>query len=66
MDTDDYASLVLKQIEAGEFYIVTHPYNLVHIRERYEEVERAFATYAPRFDGDEGLDARYIAAHAND
>ena len=65
MDTDAYAALVLKQIEAGEFLIVSHAYNIVRIRERTEAVERAYATYAPRYDGDDEFDVRTLGARNN-
>ena len=60
MDTDRYVDIAMKQIKAGKFYIVSHAYNMVRITERYEEVSRAFATYAPRYDGDEEFDVRSL------
>ncbi|RPH55094.1 MAG: SDR family oxidoreductase, partial [Lysobacterales bacterium] len=65
MDTDAYAALVLKQIEAGEFLIVSHSYNIVRIRERMEALERAYATYAPRYAGDNEFDVRTLGAKHN-
>lgn len=65
MDTDAYAAAVLKQIEAGEFLIVSHAYNIVRIRERTEALEHAYATYAPRYDGDNEFDVRTLGAKHN-
>jgi NAD(P)-dependent dehydrogenase (short-subunit alcohol dehydrogenase family) len=63
MDTDKFASLVLRQIGDGQFYIVSHAHNMVHIRERYAEIIRAFETYAPRYEGDEEFDIRTLLAN---
>ena len=60
MDTDRFASIVLKQIGDGRFYIVSHAYNMVRIQERYDEIARAYATYAPRYEGDEEFDVRHL------
>jgi NAD(P)-dependent dehydrogenase (short-subunit alcohol dehydrogenase family) len=56
MDTDQFVSLAMKQIHAGEPYIVTHAHNIEHINARHEAISRAFATYAPRYDGDDEFD----------
>ncbi|MEM9571348.1 MAG: SDR family NAD(P)-dependent oxidoreductase [Pseudomonadota bacterium] len=60
MDTDVFADRVVKQIEAGSFYIVTHAYNKQRIDERYRELQDAFAAYAPRYDGDDQYDIRTL------
>lgn len=60
MDTDAYAELVMKQLNAGEFYIVSHAFNLVRIHARWREIEAAFAKYAPRYDGDIEFDVRTL------
>lgn len=65
MDTDKFVSIVLKQISEGQFYIVSHAYNLVHIQERYAEIVRAYETYAPRYEGDEEFDIRTLLANTN-
>ena len=62
MDTDEFAGIVLKQIADGQFYIVSHAYNMEHIQQRYDEISQAFATYAPRYSGDEEYDVRYLLA----
>jgi len=56
MDTDRYATLVIKQIKAEQFYIVSHAYNIKHITDRYEEMREAYATYAPRYKNDDEFD----------
>lgn len=62
MDADRYAALVFAQIEAGEFYIVSHSYNIVRIRQRTSEIERAYAQAAPRYPGDDEYDVRTLGA----
>jgi NAD(P)-dependent dehydrogenase (short-subunit alcohol dehydrogenase family) len=62
MDTDAYAETVVKQLRAGEFYIVSHAFNLVRIKARWGEIEAAFARYAPRYDGDIEYDVRTLGA----
>ena len=58
----DGDAVVLEQIKNGEFFIVSHAYNMVRIDRRYEEVASAFARYAPRYDGDEEYDVRTLVA----
>jgi NAD(P)-dependent dehydrogenase (short-subunit alcohol dehydrogenase family) len=65
METDAFAALVFKQIEAGEFLIVSHSYNVVRIRERAAALERAYAKYAPRYAGDTEFDVRTLGAKNN-
>ena len=62
MDTDAFAALVMKQLKAGEFYIVSHAYNMVRVDDRYHKVSEAFAKYAPRYDGDDEFDVRTLYA----
>lgn len=62
MDADQYAMSVMKQIDRGEFFIVSHAYNMVRIQERQQEIERAFSTYAPRYAGDDQFDVRTLGA----
>jgi NAD(P)-dependent dehydrogenase (short-subunit alcohol dehydrogenase family) len=62
MDTDKFAALVMQQIVAGEFFIVSHSYNIVRINARHAAVERAYASYAPRYDGDNEYDVRTLGA----
>ena len=58
MDTDVYTSLVMQQLKAGEFYIVSHAYNRVRVDERYRKLIAAFEEYAPRYVGDDEFDVR--------
>jgi NAD(P)-dependent dehydrogenase (short-subunit alcohol dehydrogenase family) len=62
MDTDRYVATAMQQINAGEFFIVSHAYNMVRINERHAALERAYATYAPRYDGDAEFDVRTLMA----
>lgn len=62
MNTDKYAELVMRQIEAGEFYIVSHSYSLVRIKSRWDEIEQAYAEYAPPYDGDTVISRRWRRA----
>lgn len=65
MDTDRFAAMAMKQIEAGEFFIVSHAYNAVRIKERQAEIERAFAMHAPRYPGDDEFDVRTLGERLN-
>lgn len=62
MDTDRFTSIAVKQIKQGEFYIVSHAYNMVRIDERYGKVKKAYEHYAPRYDGDDEFDVRTLFA----
>jgi NAD(P)-dependent dehydrogenase (short-subunit alcohol dehydrogenase family) len=62
MDTDDYAALVMKQVLAGEFYIVSHGFNMARIGARQGEIEDAYAKYAPRHADDDAYDVRTLGA----
>ena len=56
MDADVFADRIVPQMEAGQFYLVSHPYNVVRMEERWAEAYAAFARYAPREAGDEAMD----------
>ncbi|MBL0914355.1 MAG: SDR family NAD(P)-dependent oxidoreductase [Sphingopyxis sp.] len=56
MDADAFADRIVPQMEAGQFYLVSHPYNVVRMEERWAEAYAAFARYAPREPGDEAMD----------
>jgi NAD(P)-dependent dehydrogenase (short-subunit alcohol dehydrogenase family) len=58
MDADRFAATILSQMQAGAYYLVGHAYNVVRLRERYDEVEAAFAEYAPRYAGDDEFDVQ--------
>ena len=52
MDTDRFAAILLPQITAGEKFVVSHAFNIEHIDRRHAELSKAFAKYAPRYEGD--------------
>lgn len=58
MDTDRFTAIAMEQIKNGEFFIVSHAYNMVPIEERYREISNAFKNYAPRYSGDIEFDVR--------
>jgi NAD(P)-dependent dehydrogenase (short-subunit alcohol dehydrogenase family) len=60
MDTDRYTGIAMEQLRAGEYYVVSHAYNMVRINDRYEEMSQAYAKYAPRYEGDDEFDARLL------
>lgn len=60
MDTDVFAERVVRQIEDGSFYIVSHAYNMHRIDQRYRDLQKAFLTYAPRYEGDDEYDIRTL------
>jgi NAD(P)-dependent dehydrogenase (short-subunit alcohol dehydrogenase family) len=47
MEADRFAEMIFQQMQAGEYYLVAHAYNVVRLRERIDELEAAFARYAP-------------------
>lgn len=64
MDADIFAAKIFGQMQAGEYYLVGHSYNIVRLRERIAELEAAYARYAPRYEGDEEYDVQLFAARA--
>lgn len=62
MDADTFAEKVVEQIRAGEFYVVTHSYNVVRIKPIHDAVEAAYARNAPRYEGDEEYDVPTLIA----
>ena len=58
MPTDEFIGIAMKQLEAGEFFVVSHGYNIERINERYAMLERAYSTYAPRQESDQRYDVR--------
>ena len=62
MDADTFAEKVVEQIRAGEFYVVTHSYNVVRIKPIHEAVEAAYERNAPRYEGDEEYDVPTLIA----
>ena len=66
MDADRFASKVVEQVYAGEFYIVTHSYNIERIRPVHAEIERAYAENAPRYEGDDEYDVQLLIQKLRD
>lgn len=62
MDADTFAEKVIEQIRAGEFYVVTHAYNIVRIKPIHDKIEDAYARNAPRYEGDEEYDVPTLLA----
>lgn len=62
MSADEFAGIVVEQIKAGEPLIVSHACNRDSIANRREEIDAAYDTYAPRYDGDEKYDVRKLVA----
>ncbi|MFT7130486.1 MAG: NAD(P)-dependent dehydrogenase (short-subunit alcohol dehydrogenase family) [Gammaproteobacteria bacterium] len=60
MDTDEFAAIIFKQMQAGEYYLVSHAYNAVRLEERQNEILSAFAKYAPRYEGDDEYDVQTV------
>jgi NAD(P)-dependent dehydrogenase (short-subunit alcohol dehydrogenase family) len=65
MATDTYAEIVMTQLLAGQFYIVSHAFNFVRIKARWREIEAAFSKYAPRYQGDVEFDVRTLGVKHN-
>ena len=64
MDVEEYTDIAWPQILNNEYYVVSHPYNVVWIQHRYDELMKAFETYAPRYEGDWQYDPRTMQAKA--
>ncbi len=62
MDADTFAEKVVEQIRAGEFYVVTHSYNIERIKPIHDKIEDAYARNAPRYEGDEEYDVPTLIA----
>lgn len=58
MDADTFAATIFAQMQAGAYYLVSHAYNVVRLHERLDELEAAYARYAPRYEGDEEFDVQ--------
>ena len=60
MDADVYAAKVVEQMRNDEEFVVSHPYHMVHVQDRYDRLSRAYAKYAPRYEGDDEHDYRTL------
>ena len=64
MDVEQYIDIAWPQIVNNEYYVVSHPFNVVWIKQRYEEMMRAYEKYAPRYEGDWQYDPRTMRVKA--
>ncbi len=62
MPAAEVAARAVEGIRTGEFYIVTHPHAVGIAHRRWIELEQAFATQAPRREGDQKYDLEPILA----
>ncbi|MEL6861506.1 MAG: SDR family NAD(P)-dependent oxidoreductase [Pseudomonadota bacterium] len=62
MDADTFAEKTVEQIRAGEFYVVTHSYNMVRIKPIHDAIAAAYERNAPRYEGDEEYDVPTLIA----
>ncbi len=62
MDVERYVEIAWPQITAGEFFVVSHAYNMERINARHDRIGQAYATHAPRYDGDVEFDVRTFFA----
>ena len=60
MSAEEVGARAVNGIRTGEFYIVTHPHAVDIARARWVELEEAFATQAPRREGDAKYDLEPI------
>lgn len=52
LPAEDIAQRVMQGIENESFYVLTHPHVVDIACQRWEETRDAFATQAPRYEGD--------------
>jgi NAD(P)-dependent dehydrogenase (short-subunit alcohol dehydrogenase family) len=60
MPVEDVAEATIRGLEEENFFIVTHPHAVEFGKSRWDEIESAFATQAPRFKGDEKYDLNLV------
>ncbi|WP_421849632.1 SDR family NAD(P)-dependent oxidoreductase [Oricola sp.] len=60
MPTDEYVAIAMKQLKAGEFWVVSHAYNAVRIQAKHDQLMKAYESYAPRYEGDKQYDVRTV------
>ena len=60
MPVEDVAEATIRGLEEEAFFIVTHPHAVEFGKSRWDEIESAFATQAPRFEGDEKYDLNVV------
>ncbi len=62
MPADEAAGMVLQQIREGRFYLLTHPHVIEYARTRWNDIGAAFASQAPRYEGDDRYDVTKVIA----
>lgn len=60
MPTDEFINMTIPQLKANKFFVVSHAYNMERINEKNAKIEKAFKTYAPRYEGDQQYDVRTV------
>ena len=62
MSASEVAEQAVAGVRRGDFLIVTHPHAVEYAAKRWRDIESAFQSQAPRFDGDEKYDLSAIMA----
>ena len=60
MPTDEFIDKAMPQIKAGDFFVVTHAYNMVPITQQFGMLKAAYEKHAPRYEGDVQYDVRTV------
>ena len=60
LNADTFAARAIEQMRDGEFYVVTHGYNIERIKPIHAAIEDAYARNAPREEGDEQYDVQLL------
>ena len=60
MPVEDVAEATIRGLEEEAFFIVTHPHAVEFGKSRWDEIDSAFATQAPRYEGDEKYDLNVV------
>ncbi len=66
MAADAVAERVVTGVERETFYIMTHAHVVDVARKRWKEIEEAFATQTPRYDGDDQYETNNILGKLTD
>ena len=62
MSADEVAEKAVAGVRRGDFLIVTHAHAVEYARKRWHDIESAFDTQAPRYEGDEKYDLSALMA----
>ncbi len=62
MAPDQFAETIIAQIRAGERFVVSHACNRDSITPRRDALDKAYDTYAPRYEGDDQYDVGKLIA----